>query len=97
MPQGLCVKKVQECLSKISIAVDDIRRAGLALAIIGEGTFTTVVFSSWTRAVSKAASRSMERIASCQGRELMKNMMKEVLLDVLSTQKLNPNERKGNP
>ena len=36
-------------------------------------------------------------MASDEGRELMKNMMKEVLLDVLSTQKLNPNERKGNP
>lgn len=36
-------------------------------------------------------------MSSDEGRELMKNMMKEVLLDVLSTQKLNPNERKGNP
>jgi hypothetical protein len=35
-------------------------------------------------------------MSSDEGRELMKNMMKEVLLDVLSTQKMNPNERKGN-
>ncbi|MFZ1128445.1 hypothetical protein [Methanoregula sp.] len=35
-------------------------------------------------------------MTSEEGRELMKNMMKEVLVDVLSTQKIDPKERKGN-
>ena len=36
-------------------------------------------------------------MTSDEGRELMKNMMKEVLLDVLSTQKIDPKERNSNP
>jgi len=36
-------------------------------------------------------------MASDEGRELMKNMMKEVLVDVLSTQKIDSKERKSNP
>ncbi|MEN6395664.1 MAG: hypothetical protein ABFC78_04185 [Methanoregula sp.] len=36
-------------------------------------------------------------MVSDEGRELMKNMMKEVLVDVLSTQKIDPKERKSNP
>jgi Arc/MetJ-type ribon-helix-helix transcriptional regulator len=36
-------------------------------------------------------------MASDEGRELMKNMMKEVLLDVLSSQKVDVKERKSNP
>jgi len=38
-----------------------------------------------------------EYLASDEGRELMKNMMKEVLLDVLSSQKVEVKEHKGNP
>ena len=34
---------------------------------------------------------------SDEGRELMKNMMKEVLLDVLSSQKTEPRDGKSNP
>jgi len=34
---------------------------------------------------------------SDEGRELMKTMMREVLVDVLSTQKIDPKERKSNP
>jgi metal-responsive CopG/Arc/MetJ family transcriptional regulator len=36
-------------------------------------------------------------LSSDEGRELMKNMMKEVLLDVLSHEKLDGKERKNNP
>jgi len=36
-------------------------------------------------------------MASDEGRELMKIMMKEVLLDVLSSQKIETKERKSNP
>ena len=36
-------------------------------------------------------------MASDEGRELLKNMMKELLIDVLSTQKIDPKERKSNP
>ena len=36
-------------------------------------------------------------MSSDEGRELMKNMMKEVLLDVLSHEKLVGKERKSNP
>jgi len=36
-------------------------------------------------------------MSSDEGRELMKKMMKEVLVDVLSTQKLDPKERNSNP
>jgi len=36
-------------------------------------------------------------MSSDEGRELMKNMMKEVLLDVLSHEKLDGKERKNNP
>jgi Arc/MetJ-type ribon-helix-helix transcriptional regulator len=36
-------------------------------------------------------------MSSDEGRELMKKMMKEVLVDVLSTQKIDPQERKSNP
>ena len=36
-------------------------------------------------------------MASDEGRELMKNMMNEVLLDVLSSQKVDVKERKSNP
>ena len=36
-------------------------------------------------------------MASEEGRELMKNMMKEVLLDVLSSQKIETKDRKSNP
>ena len=35
-------------------------------------------------------------MSSDEGRELMKNMMKEVLLDVLSHQKIDPKDAKGN-
>ena len=36
-------------------------------------------------------------MATEEGRELMKTMMKEVLLDVLSSQKIDAKERKSNP
>jgi hypothetical protein len=36
-------------------------------------------------------------MTSEEGRELMKNMMKEVLLDVLTSQKIDVKERKSNP
>ncbi len=36
-------------------------------------------------------------MASEEGREVMKMMMKEVLMDVLSTQKIDTKERKSNP
>jgi Arc/MetJ-type ribon-helix-helix transcriptional regulator len=36
-------------------------------------------------------------LASEEGREVMKTMMKEVLLDVLSTQKIDAKEPKSNP
>ena len=39
----------------------------------------------------------MDYMVSDEGRELMKKMMKEVLVDVLSTQKIDPKERKSNP
>jgi hypothetical protein len=35
-------------------------------------------------------------MSSDEGRELMKNMMKEVLLDVLSHQKIDAKDAKGN-
>jgi Arc/MetJ-type ribon-helix-helix transcriptional regulator len=36
-------------------------------------------------------------LSSDEGRELMKTMMKEVLLDVLSNQKMDTKDAKGNP
>lgn len=36
-------------------------------------------------------------LSSDEGRELMKTMMKEVLLDVLSNQKVDTKDAKGNP
>ena len=36
-------------------------------------------------------------MSSEEGRELMRTMMKEVLLDVLSNQKIDPKDRKSNP
>jgi hypothetical protein len=36
-------------------------------------------------------------MSSDEGRELMKTMMKEVLLDVLSHQKIDAKDAKGNP
>ena len=36
-------------------------------------------------------------MSSEEGRELMRTMMKEVLVDVLSNQKIDPKERKSNP
>jgi len=38
-----------------------------------------------------------DNLSSDEGRELMKHMMKEVLLDVLSHQKIGVKDAKGNP
>ena len=38
-----------------------------------------------------------EYMSSDEGREMMKNMMKDVLVDLLSTQKIDPKEHKDNP
>ncbi|MFA5254799.1 MAG: hypothetical protein WC367_09040 [Methanoregula sp.] len=38
-----------------------------------------------------------EYMSSDEGREMMKNMMKDVLVDLLSSQKIDPKEHKDNP